>query len=175
MTPLNFIKQTLTLLTLFVVLMFAVTYNSIAEEKPSTLSGRVINANGEPLADSTVVLMYVKLRKYSGLDPLYDRTLYPFLEQCRSHLPPHLRGQMPDEQELREHPLYLNSQTDLEGNFTITGIVPGTVQLRVVPDGIPEKAAPPPQSGQMVALPPEIKSHQVWESTVLPASIPILT
>jgi hypothetical protein len=79
MTPLNFIKQTLTLLTLFVVLMFAVTYNSIAEEKPSTLSGRVINANGEPLADSTVVLMYVKLRKYSGLDPLTIGLYTPFL------------------------------------------------------------------------------------------------
>ncbi len=172
MTPLNFIKQTLTLLTLFVVLMFAVTYNSIAEEKPSTLSGRVINANGEPLADSTVVLMYVKLRKYSGLDPLYDRTLYPFLEQRGSHLPPHLREQMPDEQELREHPPYLNSQTDLEGNFTITGIVSGTVQLRVVPDGIPEKAPPPPQSGQMVALPPEIKAIKFGKALFYPHPFP---
>ena len=138
-------KLTFTLLISFCLPIVTTPTESPAEEKPPIISGRVVNQIGEPITDSTVVLIYVKLRRYGGLDPLYDKTLYPFLRQDPPGFREHIKKQLPTEQELREHPPYIKSVKDTDGNFIITGIVPGTVQLRVVPDNMLEKDTPPVQ------------------------------
>ena len=82
-----------------IVLGFAVEYQSAAEEQPSTLSGRVISTEGEPLAEAAVALLYVKIEKDSGVDTLYNRSLYPFLRQRSDHYPPELSEKAPNEEE----------------------------------------------------------------------------
>ena len=56
MTGLRFAKHTFTLLTILIVLNFAVVSYSIAEEKPTTFSGRVITAEGGPVVGATIML-----------------------------------------------------------------------------------------------------------------------
>ena len=153
------LKQTFVLINLIALLMFSFGDSSIADEEASTISGKVIKPNGEPIADATVVLLYVKLREYSGLDVLYDKTLYPFLRQDPPGMRRHRTGLLPDEQQLREQPAFLKAQTDSVGNFTITDIVPGTVQFTVLPDGIPDKeTVEAEEAWRNFAAPPEIKA-----------------
>ena len=75
-------QKSISILLSLSMLLIVIPTNSLAEEKPPTLTGRLINENGEPIVDSTVILLYVKLREYGGLDPLYDSSLYPFLRQA---------------------------------------------------------------------------------------------
>lgn len=56
MTGLRFVKHTFIFPPVFIVLSFAFASHSTAEEKPATLSGRVITAEGEPVVDATVML-----------------------------------------------------------------------------------------------------------------------
>lgn len=56
MTGFRFTQRTFTLLTVLIVLSFASVSYSIAEEKPTTLSGRVITAEGEPVVGATIML-----------------------------------------------------------------------------------------------------------------------
>ncbi len=56
MTTLRFAKHTFIFLPMLIVLSFAFAADSTAEEKPATLSGRVITAEGEPVVDATVML-----------------------------------------------------------------------------------------------------------------------
>ena len=56
MTGLHFAKQRFILLTGLIVLSFASVSYSIAEEKPTTFSGRVITAEGEPVVGATIML-----------------------------------------------------------------------------------------------------------------------
>ena len=127
-------QKTVSILLSLIILLIVNPFNSLAEEKPPTLTGRLINENGEPIVDSTVILLYVKLRNYGGLDPLYDISLYPFLSQHFTRHRNNMENPLPDEQVLREHPPYQTSVKDEEGNFVFTGIVPGIVQLMVIPD-----------------------------------------
>lgn len=106
------------------------------EEKPATLTGRVISSYGEPVTATTVVLLYVRFREYSGLEILYNRSLYPFLRQRSSSFPDELREGIPDEEQLLEHPPFLIAETNLDGEFTIKNIVSGTVQLMVLSEPI---------------------------------------
>lgn len=173
MIRLNLKRHIFTFLILLGGFLLALLYSSTAEENLSTLSGRVINVNGEPIAESTVVLLYVKFREYSGLDPLYDNSLYPFLRQHPSHFPPELRGQLPDEQELRDAPPFLKTKTDSDGKFTIDGIVSGTTQLMVFPDGIPKKVEPSPvPEPSHFTPPPEIKAIKFGKSLFYPHPFP---
>lgn len=55
MTGFRFTQRTFTLLTGFIVLSFTFVTDSAAEEKPATLSGRVVTAEGEPVVDATIV------------------------------------------------------------------------------------------------------------------------
>ena len=154
------IKRTFTFLTLFTMLTFAATYFSIAEETPSTLSGRVIKANGEPITDSTVVLIYVRFGQFGSTYTLYNTNLYyPFLRKDLPEMPGLPKDILPDEQELLDAPPFLKSQTDSEGNFTITGIVPGTVQLLVVPNAVPKEVSSTQKSKRRNYTPlPEVKA-----------------
>ena len=147
--------------------------NSPADEKPPIMSGRVVNQIGEPIVDSTVVLIYVKLRRYGGLDPLYDKTFYPFLRQDPPGFREHLKKPIPDQQQLREHPPFIKSVKDTEGNFVLTGIVPGTVQLMVIPDNMLEKQAPPPeQERQRFVQLPEIHAIKFGKTLFYPHPFP---
>lgn len=147
--------QTLSILILLSSIFITFPLDSLAEEKPPTLSGRLINQNGEPIVDSTVILLYVKLRDYSGLDTLYDSSLYPFLRQGFPRARPNMEIPIPDEQFLREHPPYQTAVKDEDGNFIFTGIVPGIVQLIVIPDDRLEKDAHPnnPENQRFIPLP----------------------
>ncbi len=56
MTGLRFVKHTFIFLPVLIVLSFTLASHSTAKEKPATLSGRVITAEGEPVVDATVML-----------------------------------------------------------------------------------------------------------------------
>ena len=56
MTSLRFTKHTFTSLTVLIVLSFAFASHGNAEEKPTTLSGRVITAEGEAVVGATMML-----------------------------------------------------------------------------------------------------------------------
>jgi len=139
----NISKVVFTILISFSLSILVAPSKSWAEEKPPIITGRVVDQSGEPVVDSTVVLIYMKLRRYGGLDPLYDKTLYPFLRQDPPGFREHLQKPLPDEQALREQPPYIKSVKDGEGNFILTGIVSGTVQLIVIPDNLLEQENPP--------------------------------
>ncbi len=174
MTCTKITQQTLSVLIFLGIFFITIPLVSLAEEKPSTLTGRLINQNGEPIVDSTVILLYVKLREYGGLDPLYDKTLYPFLRQDHPRMREHLGKPIPDEQVLREHPPYQTSVKDEDGNFVFTGIVPGIVQLMVIPDDRLEKDAPPnnPENQGFIPL-PEIHAIKFGKFQFYPHSFSI--
>ena len=56
MTGLRFAKQRFILLTVLIVLSLAFVFHGTAEEKDTTLSGRVLSAEGEPIAGATMML-----------------------------------------------------------------------------------------------------------------------
>ena len=56
MTNLHLAKQRFTLLTALIVLSFTFASHGAAEEQPTTLSGRVITAEGEPIVAATMML-----------------------------------------------------------------------------------------------------------------------
>ena len=148
MTGFFFTKQFFILLTAVIVLGLSGVYQSAAEVQPATLSGRVIGTNGEPIAEASIALLYVKATENGEVDTLYDRSLYPFLRQQPAHFPEELRGKTPDEAELQKHPPFLESKTDSEGRFTFNGIATGMVQLMVLPmenDPAPQNVKPIPE------------------------------
>lgn len=55
MAGLRFAKHTFISLPMLIVLSFAFAADITAEEKPATLSGRVVTAEGEPVVDATIV------------------------------------------------------------------------------------------------------------------------
>ena len=160
MTGSPFTKPIFTLLVAAIVLGFAVESQSVAEDQPSMLSGRVISTEGEPLAEAAIALLYVKIEKDSGVDTLYSRSLYPFLS------PSDLSGKIPNEEERQAQPPFLKSKTDSEGQFTFTGIATGMVQLMVLPiEKGPESPRPTPQNLKPV---PEIQTIKFGEVTFHP-------
>ena len=85
MTGFPFTKQIFIVLTAVIVLGLSGVYQNTAEAQPATLSGRVIGTNGEPLAEASIALLYVKATENGEMDTLYDRSLYPFLRQEPAH------------------------------------------------------------------------------------------
>ena len=133
-----FTKQIFTLLTVVIAFGFAA-----AASQSATLSGRVINTKGDPIAEAAIVLLYVKVGENGAIDTLDDRSRYPFLRQepaHRRHLPPDT-----DEAEREMPPPFLKSETDAEGRFTFTDIATEMAQLMVLPKE-DEQAAPVPQN-----------------------------
>ncbi|MCG9133779.1 hypothetical protein J5I95_19090 [Candidatus Poribacteria bacterium] len=148
MTGFHFTKQLSIVLTAVIVSGFAVIYQTPVEAQPSTLSGRVIGTNGEPIAEASIALLYVKVAENGQMDTLYDRSLYPFLRQQPAHFPEELRGKTPGEDERQARPPFLESKTDSEGQFTFTNIAAGMVQLMVLPmenDPAPQNVKPVPE------------------------------
>ncbi len=154
MSGFRFIKHIFTVLIIVIVCGFmAVVYKGAAEGKPSTLSGRVVGTNGEPIAEAPIVLLYVRTAGNGDIDTLYDRSLYPFLHQRPARFPQELKGKTPDEAELQARPPFLESKTDSEGRFTFTDIATGIAQIMVLtrekdpatPHPVPQNVKPVPQ------------------------------
>ncbi len=165
MTGFCIARQTFISLTGLIVLGFAVANQVAAEAQPSTLSGRVINTNGEPIAKAPIVLLYVKVGENGEIDTLDDRARYPFLRQIPArHLPPEFRGETSDEAKMRMHPPFLKSETDSEGQFTFTGIATEMVQLMVLPM---ENDTTPPTPQNLKSV-PEIQSIRYGEVRLHP-------
>ena len=96
MTGLRFAKHTFISLPMLIVLSFAFASHIVAQEKPATLSGRVITAEGEPVVDATVMLQISAVQ---------------------------------------------TEQTDSEGRFTFTKIMPRQTQLSVIRNPMMEKGS----------------------------------
>ncbi|MDE0484220.1 MAG: lectin-like protein [Candidatus Poribacteria bacterium] len=166
MTHLRSRKNSVIVLTVLCVLVLTVVHNSPAEESFSTLSGRVITAKGEPVAETPIVFLYVRIRENAELDTLYDKTLYPFLRQRPGpppNMPAHIRqrmmGKMPTEQEKQTRPPFLKTVTDSEGRFTFSEIASGLAQIMVLHANPPEKKPQPPGREHLsYTPPPAIKS-----------------
>ena len=161
MTGFCITKQTFIFLTGLIVLGLAVENQVTAEAQSSTLTGRVVSVKGEPIAKVPIVLLYVKIPKNGEVDTLYDSSLYPFLRQMPGDLPPELRGEIPDEEELQARSPFLKSKTDSEGRFTFTDIAIGMVQLMV----LPMEDAPAPQNSKPI---PEIQTIKFGTVTFHP-------
>lgn len=166
MTFLRSRKNAVIVLTVLCILVLTVVHNSPAEESFSTLSGRVITAEGEPVAETPIVLFHVKIRESGGLNMIYDKTLYPFLRQDPSpppSMPAHIRqrrmGKIPNEQEKQTRPPFLKTVTDSEGRFTFTNIASGLAQIMVLHANPPKKKPQPPGREHLsYTPPPTIKS-----------------
>lgn len=166
MTGFCITKPTFVFLTGLIVLGLAVANQVAAEAQPSTLSGRVVNVKGEPIAEASIVLLYVRTAGNGDIDTLYDRSLYPFLHQRPAHFPQEPGGKPPDEAELRARPPFLESKTDSEGRFTFTGIATGIGQLMVLP--MEKDPAIPPPVPQNVKPLPEIQTVKFGKVTFHP-------
>ena len=59
-------KLTLVLLICAIVLGFVIVYPTVAEEETSTISGRVVDAEGQPLDNVPIELAYVQIREEKG-------------------------------------------------------------------------------------------------------------
>ena len=168
------IQQMLSILISLILIVLTLTSISFADVKPSTLTGRVVDENGVPVANLAVILLYVKLREYGGLDLLYDKTLYPFLRQDPKQMREHLKKPLPDEQTLRERPPYQESIMDTEGNFIFTGIVPGIIQLMVLPNKQFEQLVPPADPMEQMRNPlPEIRAIKFGKVLFYPHPFPM--
>ena len=166
MTGFCITKQTFIFLTGLIVFGLAVANQVAAEAQSSTLSGRVVNVKGEPLAEAPIVLLYVKTAGNGDIDTLYDRALYPFLRQTPARFPQEPSGNPPDEAELQVRPPFLQSETDSEGRFTFTGIATGIGQLMVLPmEKDPAIPHPVPQNVKPL---PEIQTVKFGKVTFHP-------
>ena len=92
-------------LTAIVVFLFGTPSHGIAQEATSTLSGRVLGVDGQPIAGFPIAIQPFKV-----IDGVRRRGNGPLLE----------------------------SQTDDAGRFSISNIVPTSVQLVTPPDDAPE-------------------------------------
>ena len=165
MTDFRFTKHIFTLLTVIIVLGFmAIVDKGAAEEKPSTLSGRVIGNNGEPIAEASIALLYVKVAENGEMETLHDRSLYPFLRQVPAHFPRELRRKASDEKERQANPPFLKSETDSDGQFTFTNITTGMVQVMVLPTEKDMASANPRNPTPL----PEIQSIRYGKVTLHP-------
>ena len=150
MTGFRLTKQIFTVLTVVIVfgLVGVGLPNPYGEAQASTLSGRVMDTKGEPIAEASIALLYVKVSENGEMDTLFDRSLYPFLRQRPAHRHRHFDGEeAPHQDQLSEHPPFLESKTDLEGRFTFTDIATGMVQLMVLPmekEPVPQNFKPAP-------------------------------
>ena len=166
MTNFDLTKQMLICITLIVLFSFCAVCQSIAEEQTSTLSGRITDVEGEPIADVSVLLLYVIKDENSGIHLPHNSKQYPFLLQ----IPPMFNGaKAANYQKMQELQPYLESNTDSDGKFTFTGIAAEMVQLMVLPTMPPGKEMPIQELGTGHFTPlPQIQLIQFGEVSFYP-------
>lgn len=111
----------LTFLAVIVTLLLLTPSHTIAQDATCTLSGRVVDVNGNPVANLSIVI-----QPFAIVD---GRLESAFL----------LKEFMPE----AFVPL-IKSQTDGAGRFSITGIKPGPIQFVAQPAHLPEDGLLPP-------------------------------
>lgn len=166
MTNFDCTKQAFICMTLIILFSFGAVYQSIAEEQTSTLSGRITDAKGEPIAGVSVLLLYVIVDENSGIHLPHNSKQYPFLLQ----IPPMFNGaKVPKYQKMQELQPYLESKTDSDGKFVFTGIAAEMVQLVVLPTMPPGKEMPIRElgKGNFPSL-PQIQSIQFGKVSFFP-------
>ncbi len=132
----SFTKHIILCFLLFLLVGFVAINQGITEEHNTTLSGRIITPEGEPISDVTVLLLYMKFNEnplvfteLQTFHPIYDGKLYPFLVDL-----PHFynKGKFPDISDKNSSPPYLESKTDIDGKFSFSNIASKLVQLIVL-------------------------------------------
>lgn len=109
----SYLKPNLTLLLAAVVALSLFTSShTIAQDATCTLSGRVVDVNGNPIASLPIVVQFVEVSS-DGVDPTY------FLDEL--------------EPTLAAYAALPKAQTDEAGQFSITGIKPGPIQFLAQP------------------------------------------
>ena len=106
-----------TLLSVIVVLLFGTLSYAIGQEATCTLSGRVVDVDGNPVAHLPIAVQFVEISN-DGVDPMY------FLDEL--------------EPTLAAYAALPKSQTDAAGRFSITGIKPGPIQFLAQPGKPPD-------------------------------------
>ena len=125
------LKQITLVITLFIILGLCIALDGLSQEKTSSLSGHIIDSDGKPVTDISVVLIYMTVDE-NGIKLKYCNKYYPFLVQ-RPLLPSDKNEGPPDEEELRKYPPYIKTTTNSKGEFKFTNIAEGNVQLLVLP------------------------------------------
>lgn len=151
----------------FQLLGLVVVHQGITEEHNTTLSGRIANPIGEPIADATVILLYFKkFNEEATIYPLYDSKLYPFLVQIPMFFN---RGTFPNKLHKNALSPYLESKTDIDGKFSFANVASELVQLMVLPTDSLDKYKTPDDSGRIKHMPlPRIHSVQIDDVTFFP-------
>ena len=106
------LKSNLILLTAIATLSLLASPHTIAQDATCTLSGRVVDVDGNPIAGLPMAVQSVEISN-GDVDPLY------FLEEL--------------EPTLAAYAALPKSQTDEAGRFSITSIKPGPIQFLVQP------------------------------------------
>ncbi|MCG9129250.1 hypothetical protein JT359_16795 [Candidatus Poribacteria bacterium] len=121
----------MTLVTLFIIFSLCFTSDGLSEEKTSTLSGHIIDSDGKPVTDISIVLIYMTVDE-NGIKRKYSSKYYPFLVQLPL-LPSDKNEIPPDEEELRKYPPYIKTKTNHKGEFTFVNVAEGNVQFLILP------------------------------------------
>jgi len=166
-------KHIILCLLLIFTIGFLSINQGIAEDYNTTLSGRITTPKGEPISDTTVLLLYMEFNKnpelfkrLNRLQPIYDSKLYPFLTDTPSF---YNKGKFPDKQEKNDPPPYLESITDSNGKFSFFNISSKLVQLMVLPNEPLDKDSTRYEHGSSKHTPlPIIHSLKLNEITFLP-------
>ena len=106
------LRSNLTLLAVIVALSLLASSHTIAQDATCTLSGRVVDVEGNPIAGLPIAVQSVEISN-DDVGPLY------FLEEL--------------EPTLAAYAALPKSQTDETGRFSITGIKPGPIQFLAQP------------------------------------------
>ncbi len=106
------LRSNLTLLAVIVALSLLTSSNTIAQDTTCTLSGRVVDVEGNPIAGLPIAVQSVEISN-DDVDPLY----------FREELEPTLAA----------YAALPKSQTDETGRFSITGIKSGPIQFLAQP------------------------------------------
>ena len=121
-------KFNLISLAAIVVLLFGTLSYGIAQEATSTLSGRVVDVDGNPIASLLIAIQSVEISN-DGLRPMY------MIENVE-----HMAA---------EYTALPKSHTDEAGQFSITDLKPGLVQFLIQP-------AKPPADSSLFDLSPNV-------------------
>ena len=124
----SFLKSSVTLITGLAALLLIFIPLGIAQDAASTLSGRVIDVNGNPIPELPIaVVPFTNI--YGELGPAF--ILKEFMPE--SYIP------------------LIKSQTDAEGQFSVPGISPGPIEF-VAPAGhLPDDGTLPPDFDNLIS------------------------
>lgn len=116
---------------LLIMFVFCLVLQGFTDEKSSTISGQITDSDDQPIADISVVLIYVTVDE-NGINPKYSSEYYPFLVQLPL-LPSENNEKPPDKDELHKYPPYIEIRTNSNGEFAFRNIAEGNFQLIVLP------------------------------------------